>query len=575
MSELATIATSSGDTAPQIGKLIDRRHPEWRTHQLRWRWLLDTWEGGEAYRQGIYGWDLTGLPIRNLIRHKREYPDPREQNYYGVLGRPAGSDQFAQATNDDYEWRRAMTPIPTFMSDTIERHLSKIHSQPPKRDGSPDLLEWWEDVDGSSTPIDDWMRDTIEPLLMTLGQLDVIMDHPALPKNQRASVKSKADQRDLDVGSVIADYILPENMVWWDLDTKGRYVECLVCEPQESKGPMYRHWLPDRWELLDAHGDVKDRGEHPYGRIPIIRVFDRRRPRAKNVGLPRYEAIAEITRAYYNKDSELALSDANQAHPLLMAPEDVLQADSTIPIGPSNLVPKVKVQSGPNIFYESFEVLEFPKEGAESIRINKNELAERADKSALLTKPAGASGTTGTTVSQSGVSKRLDTEDGNALLSRIASVFERVEIQIAELFFLVKSDGSVDKAAVEKTEVCYAKDFDLYSPDELSALIADFQAALTGAGSTPLADAFLLKRLLRLMLPGLEPDEFAELDDEIDEFVARQAKVKGQEQEASLVEAAVRSSVIPGEDTAGTSSQPDNVNAASLAASGVLVSESY
>ncbi len=37
--------------------LIRRRHPEWREHHHRWRWLLDSLEGGERYRQAIYGYD--------------------------------------------------------------------------------------------------------------------------------------------------------------------------------------------------------------------------------------------------------------------------------------------------------------------------------------------------------------------------------------------------------------------------------------------------------------------------------------------------------------------------------------
>src|SRR5947209_20404525 len=64
--------------SPEALELIGRRHPEWREHQLRWRWLLDSLEGGERYRQATYGIDRRGLPIRNLVRHKREYPDPRE-----------------------------------------------------------------------------------------------------------------------------------------------------------------------------------------------------------------------------------------------------------------------------------------------------------------------------------------------------------------------------------------------------------------------------------------------------------------------------------------------------------------
>src|SRR4051795_10593373 len=59
-------------------EIISRRHPEWREHHLRWRWMLDSLEGGERYRQAVYGYDHRGLPVRNLIRHKREYPDLRE-----------------------------------------------------------------------------------------------------------------------------------------------------------------------------------------------------------------------------------------------------------------------------------------------------------------------------------------------------------------------------------------------------------------------------------------------------------------------------------------------------------------
>ncbi|MGE3821060.1 MAG: hypothetical protein AB7I30_16730, partial [Isosphaeraceae bacterium] len=109
-------------------ELIDRRHPEWREHHLRWRWMLDSLEGGERYRQAVYGFDHHGLPVRNLIRHKREYPDPREP--HGALGGAAGGfpqlgghgigqDPAVRASDDDYELRRARTPVPTFVADSV------------------------------------------------------------------------------------------------------------------------------------------------------------------------------------------------------------------------------------------------------------------------------------------------------------------------------------------------------------------------------------------------------------------------------------------------------------------------
>src|SRR3954454_2483822 len=105
-----------------------RRHPEWQEYHLRWRWLLDSLEGGERYRQAIYGYDNRGLPVRNLIRHKREYPDPREtQASYSsgttldaITGQqPDSYDPAYSASDDDYELRRARTPIPTFVAESV------------------------------------------------------------------------------------------------------------------------------------------------------------------------------------------------------------------------------------------------------------------------------------------------------------------------------------------------------------------------------------------------------------------------------------------------------------------------
>ena len=104
--------------SPDATELIERRHPEWREHQVRWRWLLDSLEGGERYRQAVYGYDPRGLPVRNLVRHKREYPAPGSSD--GMLGDlvsffpgRVGEDPATLATDDDYELRRARTPSPS------------------------------------------------------------------------------------------------------------------------------------------------------------------------------------------------------------------------------------------------------------------------------------------------------------------------------------------------------------------------------------------------------------------------------------------------------------------------------
>ena len=139
-----------------------------------------------------------------------------------------GADAAATAMDDDYELRRARTPVPEFVAEAIEIHLAKVYDQEVARDGPPDLVAWWKDVDGCGTPIDDYMRETIAPLLLVLGCIDVCLDHPQAPPGE--TVRTRADELRLGLDKVVASYILPMNMVWWRTDSAGRYVECLVRE---------------------------------------------------------------------------------------------------------------------------------------------------------------------------------------------------------------------------------------------------------------------------------------------------------------------------------------------------------
>jgi hypothetical protein len=469
----------------------------------------------------VYGFDLHGMPVRNLIRHKREYPSSFDASYSTQVGRTAGSDQASQATDDDYELRRARTPVPTFVSEAVEAHLARIYSREVQRHGPERVVKWWRDVDGRGASMDQWMSGTVAPLLLVLGQLDVIIDHPPVPQGEE--VRSRADEVRLGLDTCIASYILPENLVWWTLDRLGRYDECLVREVQDGGHIQWRYWNAREWVLYDSSSKVlAGPVQHPFGRVPIIRLFDRRRPRSRNVGLPRYESIAEIQREFYNRDSELILSDTTQAHPLLQGPEDYVQADGTVPIGPNWLLPKKKNASGATVSYEGFDVVQFPKEGAESIRLNKADLRDAADRAALLLKPAGAAGTLGTTVAQSGLSKRLDQAAGNDLLSKIAGMLGRAEAQISELALSVLDDGFV-QGDWSMVVIHYPTEFDLFTAEELAKAIAQFQGILADAGHAPQTESELLRKLLRLMLPGLEDEEYARFDSEIDSYLDSRA----------------------------------------------------
>ncbi|MDE2100495.1 MAG: hypothetical protein KGL39_24840 [Patescibacteria group bacterium] len=528
--------TSQTDRA----ELLSRQHMEWIEFHFRWQWEQDTLEGGNRYRTAWYGLDDRGLPEHNLVRYKRDYPDYSSQRTQGAYGENLpGADPQADAESSDFAMRLARTPPPHFLEEAIGIHLSKIYKTQVQRSGPPALEEWWKDVDGKGTSIDEWMRDTIAPLFLSNAQVDLCMDHP--PKPDGEIVNTRADELRLGLTKCVASYILPQNIVWWKLDAQGRYVECLVLEPQDEGNDLYRHWMPDGWVLYEKPSDkelklgaeitVKDFGDHPFGRPPIERTFDRKRHRCRHVGVNLYESICERTRAYYNLNSELVLSDSVQAHPTLQAPQDLL-ATGAIEVGPSNVLPMMKCQgSDGQVVYEGWSYVDPPKGAADSIRLHMQNERDEIDRLACLAKPAGAD--SGSTVSQSGYSKAMDQSTGNDLLSKIAGALARVERSAACLALLVLGDGKVDPADVAAIQISYPKTFELADDDGLTRGIEGFQACLATSGSAPKTETELMKRKIRLLLPGRDDDIYAELDEEVEEFIEAKAATFEQDQEAA------------------------------------------
>ena len=111
----------------------------------------------------------------------------------------------------------------------------------------------------------------------------------------------------------------------------------------------------------------------------------------------------------------------------------------------------------------------------------------------MLLKPAGAGGSTGLSVAQSGISKRLDQAAGNDLLSKIAAMLGRAEEQISELALLVLDDGRLEDDR-QALKIHYPTQFDLFTAEELAGTITQFQDILAAGGQRPDTESELLRR---------------------------------------------------------------------------------
>lgn len=524
--------------ATETGReLITKRHPTWIEWANRWRWLRESYEGGDTYRRADYGTDLHGYPRRNLIRHKHEVPIDT------TFVDPATS-----ISEDRHYWLRLeRTPVPCLVSEAIETHLAEIYSREIERKGGTRLDAWWGDVDGTGLAVSDWMLDTVAPYLLALGCLDLLFDRPRVPAGQ--SVTTRADQRRLNLDRCVASIVMPECVVWWEADeVTGRYREVLV-RSMEGREVTYRHWTTTESTLYKANGEVIETIPHSYGMVPMVRVYDRKKPTCKGVGVPRYESIAEIQRESYNRESELVLAGAIAAHPTVQGPEDYIGEQADIPIGPGYILPKKKTPGGSGqVTYEGWEYVDPPSTGAESGRADLERYREQVDRAAKLTKPAGAKGTTGSTVAQSGISKTLDQKSGNALLSRIAIALERVEMTAAEFVQAVLGESS-------EAVITYPRSFDLLSAEELASLTTEIQAIASAAGELPTLETALLRKLAKIALVGADEATLEAIEQEIEATIESKAAELDRQREA--IAAGMTRQLSGSDQSAAAAGQPD------------------
>jgi hypothetical protein len=564
-------------------KLVKRRHKEYSEHMLEWRKQADSYEGGDRYRNAEYGPDERGLPCRNLFRHRREYPDPQQypaifQAMAGVRGGAGGNaasvgvgplpgmlgaDQAATAMDDDYELRRARTPVYPFVREVCDIHLGKVYDQEVTRECSDPAIEaWWENVDGRGTTIDDWMRELIAPQQLYYGNLDLCFDRPRLPEGAKPP-ENLAQERELSLDSVVASYILPENMVWWTKDLAGRYTQCLVREyidPSEHEGDeceepsdidgdddiaeewrkaniQWRHWTSIDSTLYNHNGKeiVGPPIPHNYGRVPIVRLMNTRKPRTDNVGFSQYQATVELQRDYYNTDSEVKLSNVLQATPLLSGPEDFCKADNTLSVGPGNILPKKKnPETG---HYEGWEYVSPPKDPFNALQATKLDIVDNILRINGLTKPAGTGtgrgGEGSGTVGQSGLSKQLDAVTGDKILTDIAMSLAKSERIMVEYVYLVAHCTPPPPAFKKDLKVGYSTQFELQAADEIAAGAVQLQLIMSQCGNAPNAEQAIMSAMYRKIVPALEDDAYELVDDEFEKLVTTKSLLQEQIHELS------------------------------------------
>lgn len=514
-------------------KLINSRHPEYARTLEQSRWLLDTLAADAGYRDGTYGLDRYGLPRRNLVRLPQELPLRDANGVAVVSGTPRGSPFYNElnqsetqsASEEMYEVRRDRTPVPQFLPRFLENIMGKIYKRQITRSGPAEMIAWTENVDGRRTSLDEWMRDTVAPILCALGMIDVGYDHPVIDPDHPDLYGAPADP-----GGCVVRVILPEHMLWWIKDKTGFfYLECLVREFVYDTSSnkyvwQYRHWTSEDWVLYSSDGEVRGMGFHTYRIAPFVRLFDKKNIRYDDVGRSRFWGVADKSRAYYNEESELILNDTYNNCPLLQGPPDDDNKDDGIAIGRNLMLKMVEDRNG-NL--HGYEYVEMSSQTNTYMMERLNMIQSMMESEAGLTRSAGATGRKGETAGaqQSGLSKAYDQSEGADYLASISKMLATNDWAIMFFALIVLSDGGLSESDINSISAVYPTRFNLLTFDQIAVISAAIQEFKLGpVGQVPSGDKQTLMLMYKELHPDLDAKTMRAIEDEIGEYVDAKAE---------------------------------------------------
>lgn len=292
---------------------ITSRHYAYSDLQDRWQFLLESYMGGEMYRDGGH-----------LTRYVLE-------------------------TAAEYDARLQSTPLDNHCKSVISVYISFLFREPAFRElgsigNNPQIDSILDDSDLDGRSFDSFMKEAAI-WASVFGHSWILVTQPS------AEAQTAADQ----VAQGIRPYLnlLTPLVVtdWqWTRLANGRYElsEFKYIEDVNGSVSTFRCWYPDYIEtyVVDHENKTVELTEvvpNELGRIPAVLVYNQR-SQIRGIGISDIDDIADMQRSIYNELSEIEQAERLGGHPSLVKTPDTQVgsgAGSIIEV-PENLDPGLK-----------------------------------------------------------------------------------------------------------------------------------------------------------------------------------------------------------------------------------------
>jgi hypothetical protein len=492
------VSSSANPLAVQLGALteeqrkavLEHTHPHYDAHADSYRLLLDAYEGSGGFMDGEY---------------LHRYPNEVEKDF---------ENRKAQARYHNYYRALVNIYVRHVFRATINREAKAL----------PELEQWWTNVDGAGTSINNFMMRGAK-LALAAGLAGALVDkEPKAPTGP-----SKAD----DTAAVIASWFAAPSIVDWDLRAGELIaVKLLEAKPRESilepvdegdDSAQTLIWTEDAWVRMDSEANVisqsGENGAEGVGMVPLAIV--RPDPSSEHPFLGHgLGGDGKVFQALLNRCSEEDEVLRSQAFSVL-----------TVDVGKDGDVAAAKTQIGNDIGTTRALVLQgaadyiTPDMGApEQIRTNIEFLIREIYRMAHVTYAKDSAD------AESADSIRLQHTELNEMLASLATVLQDTEKQMAKFWYAWTHPGdraTVDAAFAEAAiTIQYSHEF--FIADLMEEL--DKWAAAVKLDLGLEFEHYAKKRVLEQLAPGLDEPTKKKIHAEIEGMEANRDKAMAEMQ---------------------------------------------
>lgn len=376
-------------------KTVVSTNTEYNENIGRWRFLYESFLGGETYRKGNY-----------LTRYSLE-------------------------TDNEYNARCKETPLDNHCASVISVYNSFLFRQSPERsfgslESAPELAEFLKDADLDGRSLNAFMRE-VNTWANVFGHSWVIMSKP------NVNAVTRADELALGVRPYVS-ILTPLTVIDWDFERaqNGRYELTRFKYVEDINGStrVIKEWTRTEiitYTISDEDEELLDEPvieSNPLGVIPAVICYAQRGV-SRGVGVSSINDIADFQRYLYNAYSEATQSIRLDSHPSLVA-----TADTSIGTGAGSIITIPENLPGELKPY----VLDFAGASIDSI-LSVIENGKRAIET--MASLGGVRATQSTAMS--GVALETEFQLLNARLCSMADNMELAEEQLWRLFCLYQN----------------------------------------------------------------------------------------------------------------------------------------